>query len=391
MKRTNQILAIIALSLFAFYGCKKDNLTQTSATTSADKSVTTNNDALAAGGAVYIMDNAAAGNHVIVYRRAENGLLSYDGSFATRGKGNGAGLGSQGVLIRDKNFLYACNTGSNDITVFSINQQGLGLTWVDRVPSHGTLPVSVTVHHDLLYVLNAGGHGNISGFHRNDEGYLSYMSHSGRRLSSDTSGAAQIEFNPSGTQLVVTEKATNVISTYTVKEDGLIDPRVAHPSTGNTPFGFAFANQNQLIVSDAFGGAAGEGALSSYVLSNNGNLHLITGPVATHQTACCWVVVTGDNRFCYTTNTGSNNISGYRISYYGELSLIDANGVTGATGASPIDMSLSNDSRYLYTLNSASGSTTNTISMFRVNYNGGLTSLGDVSGVPTGAAGMAAK
>ena len=142
-----------------------------------------------------------------------------------------------------------------------------------------------------------------------------------------------------------------------------------------------------MIVSDAFGGAAGQSALTSYSLNNNGNLNLITGPVATTQTAACWVVVTNDNRFCYTTNTASGNISGYKIMHNGGLSLLDANGITGVTGAGPIDMSLSKNSKYLYTLNGAA----HTISMFKVNNNGGLTSIGDITGLLMGSVGMAAE
>ena len=98
-------------------------------------------------------------------------------------------------------------------------------------------------------------------------------------------------------------------------------------------------------------------------------------------------MVTEDGRFTYTTNTGSNSISGYRINREGELLLLDADGRTGVTGAGPIDMALSRGSRFLYSLNSGDG----TISGFRVNANGGLTSIGDVGGLPLAATGLAAR
>ncbi len=150
---------------------------------------------------------------------------------------------------------------------------------------------------------------------------------------------------------------------------------------------FEFGKQNELIISDAFGGTANASALSSYKLSNNGKLSLITGPVSTHQTAACWVAVTKDGTYCYATNTGSNSISGYRITDEGALKLIDANGITAVTGSTPIDMAPSRGSQYLYALNEGSGS----ISAFKVSNNGGLTSLGEVSGIPTSASGMAAR
>ena len=87
------------------------------------------------------------------------------------------------------------------------------------------------------------------------------------------------------------------------------------------------------------------------------------------------------------SNTGSANVSGYKISSGGALTLLDANGITGTTGFSPIDMSLSKNSKFLYTLNTVGRS----ISMFSVNNNGGLTSLGEITGLPEKTVGMAAE
>src|SRR5207248_1408018 len=75
-----------------------------------------------ADGAVYSMDNAATANHVLVFQRAENGQLISGGSVATGGAGTGAGLSSQGslVLSHDGRWLFACNAGSDEISVFAV-------------------------------------------------------------------------------------------------------------------------------------------------------------------------------------------------------------------------------------------------------------------------------
>lgn len=385
MKKTNLILAGLALSLIALNGCKKDNFDSPNASSGTDNSVERQGDN--AVGAVYTMENAVTGNTISVYSRASDGTLTSAGNVSTGGNGTGGGLGSQGAIVlnADNSYLYACNAGSNDVTVFSV--YGTNLTWVDKVSSRGTRPISVTAHGNLLYVLNAGGNGNISGFIIGVDGHLSPLAGSDKPLSGNAVGPAQIEFNDDGTQLVVTEKATNMIDTYSIDANGLASAVAAHASTGNTPFGFGFGKNNQLIVSDAFGGAPGASALSSYTLSNSGILNLITGPVATTQTAACWVAVTNDGRFCYTTNTGSASVSGYSISNSGALTLLDVNGVTGVTGTSPIDMSLSRNSKFLYTLNSSGHS----ISSFKVNNNGSLTHLGEVSGLLPGSVGITAQ
>jgi hypothetical protein len=115
-------------------------------------------------GAVYTLTNAANGNEVLVYDRAADGTLSFQSAYATGGLGSGAGLGSQGALVLNQNhrWLVAVNAGSDDISIFRVEQDGLDLA--DVAPSGGDHPISVTVHGRLVYVLNDGGSGNISGF-----------------------------------------------------------------------------------------------------------------------------------------------------------------------------------------------------------------------------------
>jgi 6-phosphogluconolactonase (cycloisomerase 2 family) len=118
-------------------------------------------------------------------------------------------------------------------------------------------------------------------------------------------------------------------------------------------------------------------------------LHLISGSVPTLQTAACWVVVTKDGRFAYTTNTGSGTISGYRVSRTGELKLLDANGVTantGGAGSSPLDLAISSDGRFVFSLNTGVG----TIASFRLRADGRLISVSTQHGIPASASGLAA-
>ncbi len=112
------------------------------------------------------MTNAASGNAVLVFDRGADGTISPGGSFATGGLGTGAGLGSQDALVLSGNgkWLYAVNAGSNEISAFAASKDGLAL--VSKIGSGGTRPISLTVAHDLMYVLNAGDGtiaGNIAG------------------------------------------------------------------------------------------------------------------------------------------------------------------------------------------------------------------------------------
>lgn len=340
-------------------------------------------------GAVYTMTNAANGNEVLMFARNPGGSLEPAGAYATGGLGSGAGLGSQGALVlsQDNRWLLVVNAGSSEISVFAVLPGGLQLA--DKVASGGSTPISVTVHRNQVYVLNAGDGGNITGFKLGSRGALRAIPGSTRYLSNagvgDAPGPAQISFSPDGQTLVVTEKASNQILTYHL-DKRIFDGPVLHASAGETPFGFAFAKRSTLIVSEAFGGAPGASTASSYNVAGH-EVQLLDGPEPTFQTAACWVAVSKNGKYAYTTNTGSSSITGYRIGDSGELTLLNADGFTASTGdgSRPIDMAFSSNGRFLYAISGGSS----TISGFVFRADGSLMPLGAVD-VPPGSLGLAA-
>ena len=339
-------------------------------------------------GQVYTMTNSSAGNAVLAYDRAADGSLNAAGSYPTGGTGTGAGLGNQGGLVVDGQWLAVVNAGSNDVSLFRINGDG-SLSLADRVSSGGTTPISVTIDGSLLYALNAGGSGNVSGFTISSTGDLTAIPNSTQPLSSAAAGPAQIEFAPGGAKLVVTEKATNKITTYAVGPSGVAGAPVSTNASGTTPFGFGFTNSGFLVVSEAFGGGADASAVASYDGETNGTWSVVSPSVFTTETAACWIAVTNSGRYAYTTTAGSGTVTGYAI-HRGGLTLLDANGVTGNIGAGsgPSDMALSRDSKFLY----VRASNPNRIVIFSVGADGSLQPVpGGVAGLPPGWNGLAAR
>jgi 6-phosphogluconolactonase len=360
---------------------------------------TTNTTAAAVNfksGAVYVLTNQVS-NAVAAFDRAPDGTLTAAGTFSTGGAGNPVAqpgdpatdpLASQGALILsdDKQFLFAVNAGSNEISVLSIGKDAL--TLVDKVSSGGVRPISLTVHENLLYVLNEGGTPNITGFTVSDTGELTPLPGSTRPLTAGSAAdPAEVSFNPDGSLLVVTEKAANLIDVYVVGSDGVAGPPIPNPSNGLTPFGFAFDQRNNLIVSEAVGGAPNASAVSSYIAALNGTLDVVSASVPDMQTAACWIVITNSGRYVYTTNTGSGVASSYTLDANGTLTLL--NSVAANLGATsfPIDMALNNSSRYLYV--HAAG--LQTVEAFSVAPDGSLTSIDSAGGLPLGAQGIAAR
>jgi 6-phosphogluconolactonase len=341
-------------------------------------------------GVVYTASNSSAGNQVLMFDRDADGALTFVNAFPTGGTGSGNGLGNQGgvTLTADGKFVLVVNAGSNDLSVFETEQHGLILR--DRRPSGGVRPISVTANGRLVYVLNnggpSGGVDNIVGFRLSRDSRLQQIAGSTRGLSATSVGPAQVELSPDGASLVVTEKDTNRIDIFAVGDDGLLGASGVQASAGQTPFGFAFGKRDQFFISEAFGGAAGASAISSYQVTGAAVFGVISSSVPTTETAACWVVVSGDGRFLYTTNAGSGTVSGYSIRPDGTIALIDGSGVTGVTGPGVADVTLSASGRYLYALRSGAGA----ISAFRVEEHGSLTYLGAFA-VPAGTNGIAAR
>jgi 6-phosphogluconolactonase (cycloisomerase 2 family) len=336
-------------------------------------------------GMVFTISNEA-NNEVLVFAASgddEDYGLRLAGAVPTGGRGTGAGLGSQGALVlsRDRDYLFAVNAASNSVSAFSIDRRGLLLESV--VPSGGELPISVTEHEGVVYVLNAGGAGNISGFY-NRGGRLEPIPGSTRALSGAGTDPAQIGFSDDGDVIVVTERATNRLTSYTVGRRGVAGAPQSIASSGQTPFGFAFSRRGALIVSEAFPGVANASAVSSYEVSGSGSLELISASVPSTQTAACWVAVTPNGRFAYTGNVVSNSVSAYRIERNGAISLLAA--VAAQSGPAPNDVAASRDGHRLFVLNRGGN-----IAAFRVRDDGALEALATQPGLPGGTTGIAAN
>jgi len=361
-------------------------------------------------GAVYAMTNQPTGNAIVAFYRAPDGTLTEAGTFSTGGRGSGGFDQSQNSVVlsgrpgadraQDSNqLLFVTNAGSNEISVFRVEQNELAL--VSRVSSGGSRPTSVTVHNDLLYVLNAGalpegmgGDTNITGFTVGAKGELSPLPGSTRPLSGNpVSGAAQVQFNLKGSVLVVTERNANIIDTYTVGNDGLASGPQPQGNSGITPFGFAFIDSSrdqggQLIVAQGFQAGPGQGGATSYRLDDNGLLQTISPDVRNGQNDTCWVVITNNKKYAFVSNFFSDNVSSYSISPDGSIVLLDPDaGRTDPEGRAN-DEATSIDSNYLYVRNF----NTSTISAFHIQNDGSLTPIPGANGLsPAMGYGLAAR
>ncbi len=135
---------------------------------------------------------------------------------------------------------------------------------------------------------------NISGFRFNPQGELKFIRGSVRILDrTQLTSPAQVGFNKSGTVLLITEKATNTLTTFVMRRNGRPVWRpLKRPSAMPTPFGFEFGDRDYVFITEANGG--GQGVTASYRINRG------TGEVSSlvdlieQGDATCWTVLSSD-------------------------------------------------------------------------------------------------
>lgn len=339
------------------------------------------------GGFVYVMTNEPAGNRIVQYSRADNGSLKESRRASTGGAGgigNGVGpldpLGSQDslVLSGDGSRLLAVNAGSNEVSALAAGSQGL--TLLNKVASGGTFPNSVALYGDLVYVLNALGTPNITGFRLTSTGLVAIPNATFDLPGGTAAGAHDIRFTPDGTRLLVSEGGTNQIDIFEIDGAGLVTGVTTQSAAGSGPFGLRFGRAGVLLNVEA-----GSNSLSSYELNANNTLSVISAAVPDSQAASCWISLTRDGKFAFVSNTGSGTLSAFHVAVNGTLDLESAVDATIPNGH-PIDSALSTDSAFFYTVDTNAGR----IAEFQI-HGASLKPIGFVTGLPATTQGIAAQ
>jgi 6-phosphogluconolactonase (cycloisomerase 2 family) len=335
-------------------------------------------------GAVFVQTDDPAGNAVVAYDRHRDGTLTQAGTYATNGLGGVLSgsvvdhLASQGSLTLDASHrtLYAVNAGSDTVSVFGVDGDTLTLRAV--VGSGGSFPVSIAVHGDLVYVLNARDGGSVQGFRR-VRGGLAPIADSHRALGLDPTATpefvntpGQVAFSPDGSQLLVTTKANgNDVDVFAVADDGSLG-NAAHVNNlpGAVPFALTWDGLGRLVLAEA-----GTNSVVTFDLDAQGVLHAIDVS-ATGQAATCWIVRSLDR--VYASNAGSASLSGYRVGLDGHLSSLG----TTATDPGTVDATATPDGRFLYVQAGRAGQ----VDAYRVGPDGSPTQVDSVT-VPDAAGG----
>ena len=218
-----------------------------------------------------------------------------------------------------------------------------------------------------------------------------------------------------------------MIDTFRIRSDGSPGPAQRHTAGAPQPFALGFASSFALRFASSFAlevsnaGFVGTppdtsdpaqlgGSVLSFNLADVGALTATgnvpgagaltaTGNVASGGRATCWLVVTKDGRFLFTTNTlsdtvvdattGKGAISRFSVAIDGKLTLL---GRVDTGPGLPSDEALSSDSHYLYVIDpTANGANTSHVDVYRVGSDGSLTHIQSTTrDLPRGISGAAA-
>jgi hypothetical protein len=341
-------------------------------------------------GVVYVNLNTAGTNSVAGFaRHADGALTALPGSpFSVGGAGTGTAIGTQGALqlSADGRYLLAADAGSNEVSVLRIKPDGsLQAAEGSPVASGGGKPASIAVHGGLVYVANTGGTPNYTGFTLNAGGRLRPIA--GATVPEPGANIADVLFNGDGTRLVGTRLGTALIDSFTVDSGGLLHAAPGSPFQGvaGTFAGrFRPTNPGQLFVANTAGGTGtnGPSSLAAYTDSATGVFQEIGGPVSNDQKGSCWIEITPDGRYAYTSNAGSDTISRYALAADGTPTYLSSTHLQGSTDLHPFDLRADAGGRYLYVAEVDNGS----VGVLQINGDGSLTELaGSPVALPSGA------
>jgi 6-phosphogluconolactonase (cycloisomerase 2 family) len=344
-------------------------------------------------GAVFAMTNAPGtdgGNRVVGFSRNGQGKLTQTGVYPTGGDGQGVDFDSTGglELSDDNRFLYACSPSSDLITVFEVH--GSCLTKVQEIYG-GDQPVGITLHGNLAYVLDQSvATTGIFGFHVSSNGRLSPINNETIPTSTLIGVPGEVLFHPDGNSVIVTNKVGSTIDYYSIGDDGMATLVTTTASNGLRPFSADYNSNGTLFILESGLPVLTNAAVSTYSVSDDGALSVISRSVKNQQTDGCWILVTNDDAYAYTANFVSASLSSYKVDG-SSVTLIDGVAADQGNGSNPVDLALSSDSKYLYNLLRGFG----TISGHEIQSDGSLKSVG-VFGkggpipVNNGASGLAA-
>ena len=307
-------------------------------------------------------------NTIVAYREDPNaGVLTQ-----LSGSPISAGSAIEALALHPSGkYLYAANSGSNNISLYTISSTG-ALTEVTPRTNAGTSPTLLAIDSagSFLYVVNSGSF-DISVFSIDSStGQLAPVAQPSGPTTPIGLQAMNLALTPSGNFLYVTGEegaqgtSTGVIWAFPVSQ-GIIGPVPVPNSpflTGNNPLGLAIDSTG----SHLYTANKQDNSLSTFTINSDGSLAAVGSAIGESFAAPVALLIDKSGKYLYVANQGSSNVAAYSIGSDGSLTLLS--GSPFSTGSQPGVLASDSSGNYLFVgyssaiqsfaLNSGSGSLT---------------------------------
>lgn len=315
---------------------------------------------------------SGVGGEIVAYREDPNAgvLTQLSGSPIT------AGSAVQSLALHPSGkYLYAANSGSNNISQYAVSSTG-GLTEVTPRLTAGTSPTLLAMDPagHFLYVANSGSL-DISVFSIGaSDGKLATVSQQQGLSAPIGLSAINMALAPSGNALYVTGQATQGwIEEFPLTQGVLGTPVTGSPFlTGNNPYGLVIDSTG----SHLYTANKQDNTISEFTINADGSLSPLSGTstIGETYTSPVSLLIDKSGKYMYVANQGSGNLAAYSIGSDGGLTLLSNSPF--ATSASPSFLAADSSGKYLFVGSQSS----NTIQSFSLNASSGtLTSVASYS------------
>ncbi len=336
------------------------------ATLAAQNFVYTNND-----------NSATNGNTITAYAVDANGVISplSCSPINTGGTGVGGGLFGSNRIITTGDYLYATNAGSNDVSGFTVNQSTGCLTPISSKPfatggtgSPNGISLAATPDGKYLYAGNSGSQ-NITVFSIGSGGVLAQVG----SLVSVAGGPAGMKVSPDGKYLVVAlplsgSATVNKIAVFSIGSTGGLTPVSGSPftSSGADASGVDINCQsNELFIGNALMGPA-QVDVFNFPPSGGSMTEVSGSPFSGASTPSVQnssvVKLSPDGSELFVSNQYSNSVTVFSVGTGGTLSLVAGSPFMSGVGQLPAGLATDQKGTFLYSANKT-GSTVSSLAI----------------------------
>jgi len=259
-----------------------------------------------------------------------------------------AGQGVQSVVIHpSKKYLYAANSGSNNISLYTISSTG-SLSEVTPRANAGTVPTLLAIDSSgsYLYVGNSASF-DVSVFSIDaSTGVLSPVLQTAGTTAGVGTSPLDMKLSPSGNFLYLTGQGlpAGFIEVFPVTKGVLGAPVAGSPfQTGSGPFGLAIDSAGKFLYT----ANKLDGSISEFTINGDGSLTpLQNSPIGQAYISPVSLQIDNSGKYLYVANQGSTNLSGFSIGSNGALTLLTASPF--ATGSNPTFVGTDATGKYLF-------------------------------------------